>query len=94
MLLSTSKRLRWLGLGAILLAGVGFGIGAVDDIPVEQLIQRYSYSDSRFVTIDGLSVHYRERTLRGQKQCCCCMARERPCTPGRSGSGSWQCTIV
>jgi pimeloyl-ACP methyl ester carboxylesterase len=65
MSLNASKRLRWLGLGAIMLAGFGLGIGAVDDIPVKQLIQRYSYPDSRFVTIEGLSVHYRESNPQG-----------------------------
>lgn len=49
----------------ILLVGlVGFIVGFIasswhNDIPVEEIIEKYAYDNSQFLELDGMSVHYR-----------------------------------
>lgn len=56
----------WLGLGLLLILSVAF-IGVVEDIPVQQLIAKYRYPDSKFIVIDDVNVHYRESNPSGQE---------------------------
>ncbi|MCK6692392.1 MAG: alpha/beta hydrolase [Thermoanaerobaculia bacterium] len=59
---SLSRIIRW---GVLLVTGYWLYVNWHDDIPVHQLIQRYSFPDSRFMELNGMQVHYRD-TGRGE----------------------------
>jgi pimeloyl-ACP methyl ester carboxylesterase len=55
-LFSLSRIVRWTIYGSL---AYGIYVNWHEDMPMNQLIQKYSYPDSRFVEIDGMNVHYR-----------------------------------
>lgn len=59
------RLLRWAGLSLLalvaLIALAGIAVGLRFDIPVAALMEKYAGPESRFVEIDGLEVHYRDR---------------------------------
>jgi pimeloyl-ACP methyl ester carboxylesterase len=55
-LFSLSRIVRWTVYGSL---AYGIYQNWHEDLPMNQLIQKYSYSDSKFVEIDGMNVHYR-----------------------------------
>jgi pimeloyl-ACP methyl ester carboxylesterase len=55
-LMPLSGALRWV----IFLSLLGWvGLNAHRDVPLEELKERYAFSDSRFVAVEGMQVHYR-----------------------------------
>jgi pimeloyl-ACP methyl ester carboxylesterase len=55
-LFSISRILRWTILGSL---AYGIYQNWHEDLPMNQLIQKYSFPDSKFLEMDGMNVHYR-----------------------------------
>ncbi len=53
------KYLKWLSIGIFLALVIMLCIFYKKDIPVFELKAKYAYNDSKFMDIDGQSVHYR-----------------------------------
>ena len=57
--------IRWVGLSLLglvaLVALAGIAVGLRFDVPAASLMEKYAGPQSRFVEIDGLKVHYRDR---------------------------------
>ena len=53
------KALRYIFIGLITLVVVVVVKDWQADIPVEEIIDKYAYADSRFLELDGMNVHYR-----------------------------------
>lgn len=58
-----SRRHTWLwALGALFVAlGLALSAALTPDIPVQQLVSKYTGPSSHFLDVDGLSVHYRDQ---------------------------------
>ncbi len=54
------KKLLYLAGAIILALLVFFGSGVRLDVPAEKLKPKYANAQSKFVIIDGLSIHYRD----------------------------------
>lgn len=53
---------RWTKLTILIVVGILCGFIAsswYDDIPVEEIIEKYAYENSQFLELDGMNVHYR-----------------------------------
>lgn len=53
------KALIYLSLGLGVLMCVYIASSWHNDIPVEEIIEKYAYDDSKFLELDGMKVHYR-----------------------------------
>jgi len=61
--------LKWLGyvlggLVAVLLVGFAIGAWVYRDIPAETLLAKYGNTESKFVTLDGARIHFRDEGVK------------------------------